>query len=185
MKAAVILVMLGGILALACAPPPPKFGKSPGEQEKTLVRTIPQPYDAVWRGVQAVVDSYRVHTMDRDNGLVLTWWNQSVVKQNVRFSEGRNFSHGIKIQEHSDIGPPSEGADFEIQKRLRINAIPVSDSSTTVTVAYYFKVTPFNLYRKHGERFGNKSFSIWEFDTREEFRIMDKIEKVAAKATSP
>jgi hypothetical protein len=167
----------------SCSPPPPLFGKSPGEQEKTLVRTVPYSYDAVWRGVVAVVDSYRVYTLDRKQGLAVTWWNKTVVRQIANLTESRNLSHGVKIKEHSDSAPRNQGAEFEVQKRLRINATAISDTSTAVGVAFYFKVTPYSLYAKAGDEFGYKSFSIQDFDTREEFRVLDRIEQVAAKSS--
>lgn len=179
MKAGIPLVLLSAVLLASCGPPPPKFGKAPDEQEKTLVRTIPYSYDAVWHGIIAVADSYHVHTLNREEGLVLTWWTKFVVQQTARFSEGRNFSHGIKIREHSDV-PPSNGGEFEIQRRLRINVIADSESTTTINLALFYKVTPFEVYKDRGTRIGYKAYSIWEFDTREEFRLMDRIEHIAA-----
>jgi len=176
-----ILSIILFVMLFACSSAPPRFNKQPGEQERGMVRTFPHRYDAVWKGVEDVTSEYRIHTKNREQGILFTRWKMTVVRNMGRLSEDRNFSHGIKIREYSDSVDPHEQGQFEVHNRLQIRVIPEGDS-TTVAVTNYFWVNTHDYDPDRTVPFGNKAFSTWEFDTREEFKVLDRIGEIAARA---
>ena len=159
------------------------FSNSAGEYERQQVHTYPFDSDTVWKSALEAVADYRLHTKDRENGVLLTWWKSTIMNEVGALSERNNFIHGVKIEDRTD-GGPQKGSEFELQNRLEIRMTRNSNSTTTVTVKNIFKVTPYDLTPNDNtnDRFANKVFSHVEFDPREEYRILNRIEEIALKA---
>ena len=177
-----IPIIVLALMILTNCSSPRFFSSSPGEYERQQVHTYPFNFDIAWKSARDAVSNYRLHTKDPVNGILLTWWRSTIVKEVGALSENRNFMHGVKIEDRSDGGTRERG-EFEVKNRLEIRVIRDSDSTTTVTVKNIFKITPYDLTPKEHttDPFANKVFSPTEFDTREEYRILNRIEEIAAK----
>ena len=170
-----LLWMIPLFVAAACASTAPRFESYPGEEMRTARRTLPYPYDAVWTGVRRVVDGYRVHTEDREHGVMLTKWKTTITSNTALLTGGGRAADDYGV---STMG--TEQAEFELRNRLIINVIPAGDS-TVVTVTNRFWARPYDVNNPQTTVHGNKAFSSRNFDTHEEHKVLVRIEEIAAE----
>jgi len=176
------LVVILALAILANCSSPKLFTRARGEIERQQVDTYPYDFDTVWKSTSKALSGYRFHTLDRRNGVILTWWKSAVLREVGAIPVNDDYMHGVKIEDRSDSGT-REGSEFEVQNRVEVRVIPDSANTTTVIVKNVFKVTTYNLYAKEytTDRFANKVFSPAEFDTREEYRILRRIREIAGQ----
>lgn len=172
--------MIPVVMVMACATGLPRFQQYPGEMEKTVTQTLPYGYDAVWAGVGRAVDGYRVHTMSREEGVVITRWRMRVVPGVGQIGQSRNYVNGSGIDDYSHSVAAGEEKEFELHNRLVITVVPAGDS-TVVTLTNRFWGQPHDYFGDSPVSSGDKAFSTAALDMHDEYAALEIIRAVAEK----
>ena len=163
---------MGGLLS--CAAQPPRFKTSQDEVQHREVRGFPAGSAQVWSTVLEVLGEYKIFKKDPAQGLILTNWRERLKKSNG--SIGGTMLHGVKIEESGSFKERREAREFVIKNRLHIVVEGNSDSAT-VSVTNYYTARPKDYFGRDGDNvdYGNKAYSVSDFDTREQFVILNRI----------
>lgn len=146
-------------------------------------RTYSADYDTVWNIVRRTVSDYRFQNDQKEKGLLQTYWRSRFIKEKGRLHDKDDYLHGNAVENRGDDIPQRQMGDFELKERLSILVDKSTDSTTTVTVAYHFKV----INASHGvgpevesdtAPFASKSYSPWDFYTKEEHKILEKVSEI-------
>ena len=157
-------------------------------------RTYASDYDTVWNIVRSTVSEYRFQNDQKEKGLLQTYWKTRAIKEKGRLHAKEDYMHGNVIEDRADDIPQSQMGDFEMKERLSILVDRSTDSTTTVTVAYHFKVASASQgvgpeVERDTAPYANKAYSSWDFYTKEEHKILEKVsemlkDKKAKKASN-
>jgi hypothetical protein len=190
-SAGVLLITL--IVFMGCSSR--QFVVSPRDENiSQQTRTYSCDFDTVWNLLRTTVSDYRFQNDQKEKGLLQTYWRTRVIKDKGRLHGKEDFMHGSAIEDKSDDIPQNEMGDFELKERLSILVNKSTDSTTTVMMSYHFKITTFAAQGVAAEverdtaPFSRKVFSPWDFYTKEDHRILEKVgelikEKQAKRAS--
>ncbi len=166
---------------LSCAGQPPRFKSAPDEMQHRETRGYPASVEMVWSATMEILDGYKIFTQDPVQGIILTNWRDTLTKNTG--SIGGTWMHGVKVEERADTQDKRNMQQFLIRNRLHI-AMAGNKDSTTVSVTNYFTARPKDFFERVGDDadHGSRSYSVSDFDTREQYVILNKIGEALEKA---
>lgn len=148
--------------------------------------------DTVWKILRNTVADYRFQSEQKEAGILQTYWKVSVVKNRGRLSDRVTYMHGRMVDDRSDDINQNEMGEFELKERLSILVNKRTESTTTVTVTYYFNVNPYaaegvaplGKVDREVAPYSQKTFAPWDFCTHEEHRILEQIDAALKEANA-
>lgn len=177
-----VLPLIAAFAALfSCAAQPPRFHTSQDEMQQRETRGYRASNTLVWQAVLEVVNDYKIFKKDPSQGLILTDWREKLTKDSGII--GGTWIHGVKVEDRADTQDKRDMREFVIKNRLHIIVTGNADS-TTVSVTNYFTARPKDFSGRAGNDvdYGNKSYSVSDFDTREQFVVLNRIGEEIEKA---
>jgi uncharacterized lipoprotein len=160
------------------------FTREVNDYERQQVRTLPFDYDTVWKSTIYFLrgSDYRLHTNDQKNGMIMTWWRSRIMNESGAIPQNREYQRGVKVEDRSD-GDLNEKAQFMVRNRLEIRMMRDTDSTTTVIVWNIMRVAPTDYMAGENtpEFSSTQIISYVEFDTHEEYKVLDEIAGEAAR----